>query len=182
MKIRLVLVSTVDGKITKWNDPDVKKWSSEADKDHFRRLWNEAKLIVMGSRTYEVTPPVPSGKRLVVVVTHRPSLYEADQVAGKLEFRNRQPAELIDELEREGHKEMMLVGGPQLATSFLKEQLVDELWLTLEPELFGNGGNLITGENLDIPMHLTDITRMNDRGTLLLRYDIPRQRRNSVKE
>jgi dihydrofolate reductase len=175
MKIRLVFVSTVDGKITRWNDPDVKKWSSDEDKDHFTRTWNEAKLIVMGSRTYEATPPKPSAKRLVVVVTRKPLFYEKDQVEGRLEFRNREPSGLVNDLELEGYREMMLVGGPQLATSFLKEQLVDELWLTLEPKLFGNGGNLITGENLDIPLQLTSIYRMNERGTLLLRYDILRQ-------
>lgn len=172
MKVRLIFVSTVDGKITRWNDPDVKKWSSGEDKDHFSRTWREAKLIVMGSRTYDVTPPVPSAKRLVVVVTAKPVFYEKHQVAGMLEFRNRKPSDLVGELERDGYTDMMLVGGPQLATSFLKEKLVDELWLTLEPKLFGNGGNLVTGENLDIPMQLAEIRRMNDRGTLLLRYNI----------
>ncbi len=34
---------------------------------------------------------------------------------------------------------MLVVGGPHVATSFLKAQLIDELWLTIEPKIFGMG-------------------------------------------
>ena len=49
---------------------------------------------------------------------------------------------------------MLVVGGPHVATSFLKEQLIDELWLTFEPKIFGTGGNFVTDVKLDINLHL----------------------------
>jgi riboflavin biosynthesis pyrimidine reductase len=39
--------------------------------------------------------------------------------------------------------QMMIVGGPHAATSFLKDQLIDELWLTFEPKVFGTGAILL---------------------------------------
>jgi dihydrofolate reductase len=172
MKVTLVFVSTVDGKITKWGDPDVKKWSSRNDKDHFKKVWEDARLVVMGSNTFNASPPKPSKKRLVVVVTHHPSFYKQYEIAGQVEFRNQQPADLIATLENEGYNEMLLVGGPQLATSFFRESLVDELWLTIEPKIFGVGGTLATDENLEVALQLTNIEKLNDRGTLLVRYSV----------
>jgi|GEM_PF-3176891 len=37
-------------------------------------------------------------------------------------------------------------GGAHIATSFLKENLVDELWLIRSPKIFGEGGNFVRGK------------------------------------
>ena len=48
MKIVLVFVSTLDGKVTKWGDPHVKSWSSHSDQDYFKKMWNDARLNYYG--------------------------------------------------------------------------------------------------------------------------------------
>jgi len=65
---------------------------------------------------------------------------------------------------------MLLVGGPHVATSFLKEQLVDELWLTIEPRIFGKGGNFVIEDDLDIDLALLSCEKVNERGTLITKY------------
>ena len=67
---------------------------------------------------------------------------------------------------------MLVVGGPHIATSFLKEQLIDELWLTFEPKIFGRGGNFVTEINLDINLHLIHCEKVNEQGTLITKYAV----------
>ena len=67
---------------------------------------------------------------------------------------------------------MLVVGGPHVATSFLKEQLIDELWLTFEPKIFGTGGNFATDVNLDINLHLIHCEKVNEQGTLITKYAV----------
>ena len=55
--------------------------------------------------------------------------------------------QLSERFEMEGLDEVVVVGGPHIATSFLKDQLVDELWLTIEPGIFGTEGNIVTKES-----------------------------------
>ena len=65
-----------------------------------------------------------------------------------------------------------MVGGAQIATLFLRNKLIDELWLTLEPKIFGTGGNFVTEEKLDIELKLISILKANAGGTLLTKYEI----------
>ena len=67
---------------------------------------------------------------------------------------------------------MLVVGGPHVATSFLKEQLIDELWLTFEPKIFGIGGNFATDVKLDINLRLIHCEKVNEQGTLITKYAV----------
>jgi dihydrofolate reductase len=67
---------------------------------------------------------------------------------------------------------MLVVGGAHIATSFLKEQLIDELWLTIEPKIFGVGGNFVIEEKLDIKLQLISCERVNLQGTLITIYSV----------
>jgi dihydrofolate reductase len=172
MKIVLVFVSTLDGKVTKWDDPHVRKWSSKSDQVYFSKLWKDSRLTVMGINTYNAEPPSLSAKRRLIIMTHRPSDYKRYEVPGQIEFTDGSPALLTSRYEKEGYEQMMVVGGPQIATSFLKEQLADELWLTIEPKIFGMGSNLVTQDKLDINLSLISIEKVNDYGTLITKYAI----------
>ena len=65
---------------------------------------------------------------------------------------------------------MLVTGGQHIATSFLKEGLIDELWLTIEPKIFGMGENFVTQEKLDIDLNLISCEKVNERGTLITKY------------
>ncbi|HZY26453.1 MAG TPA: dihydrofolate reductase family protein, partial [Bacteroidales bacterium] len=79
---------------------------------------------------------------------------------------------LINRLEKEGQEKLLVVGGPQIATLFLKEQLIDELWLTLEPKIFGTGGNFVMEEKFDISLILLNSEKVNEKGTLINKYRV----------
>lgn len=176
MRIILVFVSTLDGKITKWGDPFVRKWSSKSDQDYFSEIWRNAKLIITGSSTFNADPLKHSADRLILIMTHRPRDYTKYEVPGQLEFTDESPAELVSRLEKEGYKQIFVVGGPHIATSFLKDGLVDEIWLTIEPRIFGTGGNFVTEEKLDIKLQLISCNKVNANGTLITKYAVLRNK------
>jgi dihydrofolate reductase len=172
MKVVLVFVATLDGKVTKWGDPNVKSWSSRSDQIYFKNVWNYSKLIVMGSSTFSADPIKPSFDHLLVVMTSKPEKYKKFEIPQMVEFRNASPAELISEYDKAGYELMLVVGGPKIAASFLKEGLVNELWLTIEPRIFGAGDNLVTNEKLDIDLALLSIEKVNEQGTLITKYSV----------
>ena len=67
---------------------------------------------------------------------------------------------------------MLIAGGAQLATSFLTAGLVDELWLTIEPKIFGQGNSIVIAEKLDIQLKLLNCEKLNEAGTLLTKYAV----------
>lgn len=174
MKVILVFVSTLNGKITRGEDPEVRHWSSKSDQEYYSRVWKNSSLVVMGSNTYNDNVIKPSPGRLVVVMTREPGKYQDRAVQGQMEFSDKSPSELVDKYKKSGTTLMTVVGGPLIATSFIKESLVDELWLTLEPRLFGQGINLIADSDLDVRLKLTEIENVNDEGTLITKYAIVR--------
>jgi dihydrofolate reductase len=172
MKTILVFVTTLDGKITKWGYPIVRSWTSREDQDYFSNLMKNSRLIVTGSNTFNMDPIRPSDNHLLLVMTSHPENYKIYEKPGRLEFTNLSPKELYQHYQADGYDQMVVVGGPHVATSFLKDQLIDELWLTLEPKIFGSGGNLVIEHNLDIRLSLLSCEKVNDAGTLITKYAI----------
>ncbi|HLO58823.1 MAG TPA: dihydrofolate reductase family protein [Bacteroidales bacterium] len=169
MKVILVFVQSLDGKITKWGYPIVRSWSSKEDQDYFSSLMKKSELTVVGSNTYNFDPFKPSPGHLLVVMTGHPELYRTIQ--GSIEFSNLSPTELVKEYSAR-YDQMLMVGGPHLATSFFTENLIDEIWLTIEPKIFGSGGNFVTDQNLDIRLQLKSLEKINNSGTLILKYSV----------
>ncbi len=172
MKTILIFVSTLDGKITKWGEPKVSSWSSHQDQDYYKNVLNESRLIVMGSNTFNADTFKPSADHQLIVMTGHPDKYKSLEVQGQVEFTNESPVELTARFKNKGHKQMLVIGGPHVATSFLKEQLIDELWLTFEPKIFGTGGNFVTDVKLDINLSLIHCEKVNGQGTLITKYAV----------
>jgi dihydrofolate reductase len=171
MKIILIFVSTLDGKVTKWGEPHVKLWSSHQDQDYYKKIWNESQLIVMGSTTFNAGS-LPSPNPQLIIMTGHPDKYKSLNISGQIEFTSESPLELTDRFKSKGHQQMLVVGGPHVATSFLKEQLIDELWLTFEPKIFGTGGNFVIDVKLDINLRLIHYEKVNEQGTLITKYAV----------
>jgi dihydrofolate reductase len=171
-KTILIFVSTLDGKVTKWGDPKVRSWSSRGDQEYFDTIWKNSRVIIMGSGTYNPEPLKPTENHLFIVMTRQTEKYTDREVPGQLEFTSESPLELITRFGREGEENVLVVGGPQIAASFLRDDLIDELWLTIEPKIFGSGGNFVTEEKLDINLNLLSYEKINDQGTLITKYRI----------
>ena len=174
MKVTIVMLSSVDGKTTQGNNQNIYSWSSIEDQKHFFPLIKKHNLIVMGRETYTASKPViklEKGK-LRIVLTRNPEKYLKETIKGQLEFTNESPEKLIERLSLLKYRQLLLVGGGVTNGLFLKQNLVDELFLTIEPKIFGRGKNIAEGQLLNTKLKLLSVKKINKNGTLLLKYEV----------
>lgn len=178
MKIILINVSSIDGKISKWTGNNTYEWSSTDDFTHFKKVISQNNLVVMGSGTFDSVKDnkkaglKPEKERLRIILTKNPKKYIKYAVPGQMEFLDESPKKLISRLEKSGYQQMLLVSGGKVATSFFKNNLIDELLLTIEPRIFGIGEPLAQDIKLDIKLKLISTKKLNALGALLLIYKI----------
>jgi dihydrofolate reductase len=172
MKTIMIFVSSLDGRITRWGNPMIRSWSSKSDQEHFDAIWKDTHVILMGSGTYNPDPVKPVSRHLFVVLTRQPERYKSREVPGQLEFTDDPPLVLMERFKKANEDKVLIVGGAQIAALFLKAQLIDELWLTIEPRIFGIGPGFVNDEKLDIELRLLSCKQANDQGTLILKYRV----------
>jgi dihydrofolate reductase len=173
MKVIMVAVISSNGKLTRGEDPDIYKWTSREDQDFFFSFIKRSSLIVMGSGTYNsIKSKLKTQKsKLRIVLTRRPDVYKSEQIRGQLEFSSEKPPALVRRLSKT-YKQMLLVGGSAVYSSFMKENLVDEIYLTIEPLVFGSGKDLFEKGSFESSFNLVSFKKLNKQGTLLLKYKI----------
>lgn len=173
MKIILAMVLSVDGKSTKWDMPD-QSWASEEDATHLKKLISENNLILMGGKTYETAKNhiKPTEGKLRIIVTRNPEKYTNEKIDRRLEFSNLPLEELVNNLEGRGFNQMLLLSGENLNREFFEKKLINELILTVEPKIFGSGRDMLSEGKLDLNLKLKSFEKVNEKGTLVLTYEV----------
>ena len=158
----LIAALSADGYIAKdENHPAF--WTSREDKRRFVELTKRAGVVVMGSTTYR-TLQRPLKERVNVV-------YSRSKTFESAETTQDSPVELLRKLGERGFKEVAVCGGSHIYTMFMKANVVDRLFLTIEPVIFGQGIRLFN-EPLD-NHHLELISHSKaENGALLLEYKV----------
>jgi dihydrofolate reductase len=163
MKCFISAALTADGYIGR-NAKHAAVWTGKADKKRFIEITKRAGVVIMGQNTwYTLGKPLKDRLNIVYSPTPLPS------VPG-METTTKSPADLLKELESRGFKEVAVCGGSQIYTMFMKSGLVDALYLTIEPILFGDGMKLFK-EGLDYRLKLISSVQSED-GALLLEYKV----------
>lgn len=75
----------------------------------------------------------------------------------------------VTRLKREAAGDIFAFGGAGLSHSLLALDLVDEFWLMVTPQLYGDGKPLFRGGRPEVPMRLIE-SRALDVGSVILRY------------
>ncbi len=167
MKTILMMAITLDGKIAKYTDHPA-TWTSKADKKIFIEETKKAGVIIMGKTTYDtIGRPLP--KRLNIVMDLEPDTLR--NIEGSLEFTKTQPKELLKELEDRGFENIILGGGSTINGLFLKQDLIDEIWLTIEPKIFGEGLSLFKGADVDLNLEFIEYRQL-DKNVGHVRYKV----------
>lgn len=166
MKTFIIAAVTADGFIGR-NSTHSADWTGSEDKKVFVRLTKEAGVMVMGSRTFATIGRALPGRR-TIVYTHNPASITAEGV----ETTSESPADLVSRLEREGAPAVAICGGAAIYSLFMQAGVVDELYLTVSPLLFGQGLPLFD-QPLDTGLALLESTPL-DNGSVLLHYAITR--------
>lgn len=158
------MAMTLDGKIAKHTN-HLANWTSKEDKQFFVKTSKDFGVIMMGETTFETfKQPLPN--RLNVVFSkkeHQPKIKDVKWVSGD-------PKKILNELETMGFSKALLGGGSTLNSLFLKEKLIDEILITVEPKIFGHGLSLFN-EEFDINLELKETKQLSN-NVLMLRYKV----------
>lgn len=165
MKVFLIAALTADGFIGR-NASHLADWTSPEDKKLFVKLTKEAGVLVMGSRTFATIGRALPGRK-IFVYTSKPEAFAA--VDG-VEATNEDPAALVARLQTDGTSGLAICGGASIYSLFMQSGVVDELYLTIEPVLFGTGVPLF-GNEMETELALLDTRQLND-NTVLLHYSV----------
>lgn len=167
--VTLCMVMTVNGKIT--NNQNTMGWSSKEDWEHFVSLASRIGTILIGKNTYlsvKDAPFFPLPGCLTVVATHDISLTSPH---ANVIFTDLAPKDILTMLEKRGCTNVLIGGGALFNASCMKENIIHEVYVTLEPLFFGQGLPLFSPQNFEHRLHLLDIAQLND-NTVRLHYTV----------
>lgn len=165
MNVVLIMAETVDGVISRSSDEFV-DWTGSEDKKMFMQLTKEAGVLIMGSKTYDtIGRPLPGRKN--IILTRNP---ERKSDNPDLVFTSDSPKEILLDLEKQGYSTVALAGGAQINSLFARENLIDEIIITIAPRIFGQGLRLFT-DSLDLRLKLMK-TEVLEENFVMLRYGV----------
>jgi len=161
IKVFIIAAQTVDGYIAQHDDHPA-FWTSNEDKKRFAELTKLADVVVMGSKTFKSLPrPL---KETVNIVYSRSKHFE------DAETTQDSPNDLLKKLVERGVKTVAVCGGSEIFTMFLEARVVDTIYLTIEPKLFGKGITLFNKPFIhDLKLINQTVT---EGGSILLEYRV----------
>jgi diaminohydroxyphosphoribosylaminopyrimidine deaminase/5-amino-6-(5-phosphoribosylamino)uracil reductase len=135
---------TLDGRVT----VPGRRWvSGEESRRRVHELRAASDAVAVGMGTVRADRPQLTARGVDAVKQPRRLVFGSGPLPPEAGVELRSGA-LTDELRRlgeEGVQSLLLEGGPTLASSFLREDLVDKLVLFVAPMLAGEGPTLLTG-------------------------------------
>ncbi len=167
----LIAVCTIDGRIAR-HARHMTGWSSKEDKDFLHKTLDRSDAVVVGRNTYEVAK-APLSRRNCIVFTH--NVTGAVEIGAGPAYLNPVEVSIRDYCTSHGYKKIAVLGGTKTFTYFLQAGLADEIFLTIEPLVFGAGlplfdGVVKGGGARGLGFNLVSLKKLNKYGTVLLHY------------
>ncbi len=167
MKIILAMAQSANGYIAKTNHQT--PWSNTIWKE-YTKLIRKYKALIVGHNTYAIMKKANEFKMIrnpfTVVVTRK----HHTQPNGKFVFA-KTPRDAIKTLQKKKFHTAILGGGSRINAAFMKQKLVNEIILDVEPKLFGSGIPLFKPSPLEQNLELLQVKRLS-KNTIRLHYEL----------
>lgn len=171
-KVIVYIAASLDGFIAGPNDDlsFLKRVEREGEDYGYAAFSSAIDTVIMGRRTYEwvtreVGPAVyDEGSNDVYVITRTPQ-----PTRGKTKFYQGDVEVLIQQLKAAPGKDIFCDGGAMLIDSMLKENLIDEMIISVIPVLLGNGTRLFKEGRPEHDMQLLE-SKAFESGLVQLHY------------
>jgi dihydrofolate reductase len=150
---------TVNGMIAKEDDDT--SFVSDNSWENFDQLSRKAGNLITGRRTHEIDVAegyFPYPDRLNIIMTNKPI---ENKWGEKTIFSNKTAKEVLKLLEEKGFDTAFIAGGAKIATSFMKENLVDEIYVDVEPIAIGKGIRLFSEEEFEAKLELIEVKNLS---------------------
>ncbi len=170
--LSLFIAASLDGYIAKPNDDlsFLKRVEKEGEDYGYAAFTSTIDTIILGRRTYDWVlgkigaSHYDNGERDVYVITRttRPAV-------GKTKFYTGDLAELVRELKGKSGKNIYCDGGAEIIDELLKNDLIDEMIISVVPVLVGDGTRLFKDGRPEQELELVN-TKTFDTGLTQLHY------------
>lgn len=166
MKVILYMATTANGMIA--GSDDSTSWVSKEEWNAYSAMVRPAGNLVVGHRTYDILTKQPDfsefkGVKIVVVATKEVQLVDQNHKIVK------SPKEALEFLKDQ--KQVVVAGGGILNAAFLAENLIDEIYLDVEPALIGKGIPLFRDRNFAANLELIDTKKLS-KNEIQLHYKV----------
>ncbi len=163
MHIFIIAAVSADGFIACDSTQKSTNWTSREDLVFFSERTKQAGACVMGATTFAtIGRPLPG--RVIYVLTNDPTKFSEFNSA-VVRPVSLSPAELSKQVVADGFSELAVCGGASVYAQYLEAGVVDELFLTYEPIIFGKGISLFATQ-LEQKLQLTELRKLNDNAVL----------------
>ena len=169
-KVILYIASSLDGYIAKPND-DLSFLSIVQKKGEdygYADFIKTVDTVILGRKTYDWVMtqvsefPHAHKNSYVITRTARPAI-------GKTHFYTGDLKHLVLKLKSEQGKNIFIDGGAEIVNEFLKQNLIDELIISVIPILVGNGTRLFKDGRPEQKLEIVS-TKQFDKGLTQLHY------------
>ena len=162
------VAASIDGRIT-LTSKHPPHWTSKEDWKFFQDALSSVDAVVVGRNTY-ASVARRLRKRNTFVLSSRPKTLVR---RGTVTFVNPAKVDLPRLLGR--YESVAILGGGTVYRFMLERRLLDEIFITVEPLIFGRGKAMFVGGTRTTQMRLLSVRKLNRTGTLLLHYKIYHQ-------
>ncbi|MDZ5471473.1 dihydrofolate reductase family protein [Bacillus sp. 31A1R] len=157
-KLVLFIAQSLDGYIATKDDSLDWLFDVEGEGDNgYSEFYEQVDTILMGKRTYDWIMNQENGKfpypnKQCYVFTRTPI-----QDTENVKFVNGDIPTFTNDLKNEEGQNIWIVGGGDLLHTFFKENLVDELIITIAPKIIGDGIPLFKADQYHTDLNLNYI-------------------------
>ena len=169
MKVILYMAITINGFIAKENDDT--SFVSEIKWDSFRKMIRSVGNMIIGSRTYAIMRDGEEFKNLENIRVLVVSENENFKTIANNHLVVKSPKDVLAILENEGFDNALVAGGGTLNASFMTENLVDEIYIDVEPIVFGKGIRLFRESDFEVKLKLLETKKLSD-NEIQLHYQV----------
>lgn len=174
MKVVMYLVTTGNGFIAKADD-DV-TFVSKHQWDALREVINSVGVAVIGRRTYEILHDYKEAERIskgigIFVMTRKPGMKSENP---NIVFTNETPQAVLRAIEAMGFDEVLIAGGGRINSLFMSLDLVDEIYMNIEPTFIGRGTRMFSDARFEKKLDIIDVKKLSH-NEIQIHYRILRQ-------
>lgn len=168
MKVILYMETTVNGFVAKSDDNT--DWISDEAWESYTNMMAGMDAIIIGKKTYDLMPEEEFQKTTEYIVFTSNNREENKKVPN-VTFSNDSPRAIIEHLNEKGYQKVCVAGGGKTNASFMKQGLVDEIYLDIEPFVFGSGIPLFGSADFEYSLELLETKKLNN-DTVQLHYKV----------
>lgn len=162
MKITIYMVMSIDAIIAENQKKDIRQYTSDEDHDFFISSIQKHDAVIMGHNSINEEIQLPK-----FIITSKANDYTSDDTHIYMKGTAK---EIYDSIKAYGFENVALLGGAITNHIFIDADLVDEIFLTIEPIMLGAGLSINPPVKMIKSWKLLETRRLNECGTTVLHF------------